>query len=306
MRKPEKEQATHSQVAVTNQRDREISERLKALIAQKRKDDLEGNSPRARGRAARVLRPRLDDLREMISLGMNIREMEGMLAEAGLMVSYQNLRSFLLKHMPVEYREHLAMGAGKGIPEAARLPAGMVDQTANTHDCEAPLTERVEQYLGAVREAMGEELFESGQCHTLAITLRELFGGDLYAILRHEVDEEGERFSTTYSHMTCEIGSQCYDIGGTEADTRWCARWPDEPDEDGLTSEFEFVAIAPDELEAFLEKYRAVPVVQNLVAQLQIIARREAADPELVEQVGPRLSCPAAVDSWEDGEPGTI
>lgn len=265
MRRPEKEQATHSQVAVTNQRDREISERLKALIAQKRKDDLEGNSPRARGRAARVLRPRLDDLREMISLGMNIREMEGMLAEAGLMVSYQSLRSFLLKHMPAEYREHLATGSWKGNPGAARLPAGS-DQAIHTH---------VEQYLGAVREAMGEEVFESGQCHTLAITLRELFGGDLYAILRHEVDEEGERFSTTYSHMTCEIGSQCYDIGGTEADTRWCARWPDEPDEDGLTSEFEFVAVEADELVGFLAKHRAKPVEQELAARLRAIGRRE-------------------------------
>lgn len=164
--------------------------------------------------------------------------------------------------------------------------------------------ERVEQFLAAVREGLGTDLFENGQCHTLASVLQSVFGGDLYAILRHEIDEEGERFSTTYSHMTCEIGSQCYDIGGTEADTRWYERWPVGPNAHGLFSEFECVAIAPDELGAFLEKYRAVPVVQNLAAQLQIIARREAADPELVEQVGPMLSCPAVVDPWEDGARG--
>lgn len=120
MRRPVKDQTqpqpTHTEAA--EQRDREISERLKALIDQKRKDDLEGNGPRTRGRAARILRPRMDDLREMMDLGMNIREMEEMLTEAGLTVSYHNLRSFLIKHMPDEYREHLA----SGIPEAAMSP----------------------------------------------------------------------------------------------------------------------------------------------------------------------------------------
>ncbi len=161
--------------------------------------------------------------------------------------------------------------------------------------------ERVEQFLAAVRDGLGTDLFENGQCHTLASVLQSIFGGDLYAILRHEVDEEGERFSTTYSHMTCEIGSQCYDIGGTEADTRWCARWPDKPDEDGLTSEFEFVAIEADDLGAFLAKHRAKPVEQELAARLRAIWSREAADPELIEQAGPRLSCPPVVDPWEDG-----
>lgn len=169
-------------------------------------------------------------------------------------------------------------------------------------DSNAPMAERIEHYLSAVREELGSDQFEDGQCHALAITLQKLFGGDLYAILLHEVDEEGERFSTTYSHMICEIENQCYDIGGAEADERWCARWPDEPDADGLTSEFEYVAIAPDELAAFLEKHRAKPVDQELATRLRAIYRQ--ADPELAEQVGPRLPCPPVIDPWEDGGPG--
>lgn len=97
-------------------REKEVGDRLKALIAQKRSEAIEGEHPRTRGHATRVLRPRMGDLREMMVLGMSIAEMVDTLAEAGVMVSYQSLRTFLIKHMPADYREFVAIGAGKAIP----------------------------------------------------------------------------------------------------------------------------------------------------------------------------------------------
>lgn len=97
-------------------REREVADRLKALIAKKRADALEGEHPRTRGHATRVLRPRMDDLRDMMILGMSLAEMTKTLAEAGVMVSYQSLRTFLIKHMAADYREFMAIGPGKAMP----------------------------------------------------------------------------------------------------------------------------------------------------------------------------------------------
>lgn len=117
----------------------------------------------------------------------------------------------------------------------------------------------IEQFIEAVSQ-IDSETFVSGQCHTLAGVFQELFGGELVAIIRNEVTEEGELFSTTYSHMVCEVDGVCYDIDGPQADIRWCEKWPDSPDEDGLTSQFEFVVVQPEELLPFIEKHRGHPI----------------------------------------------
>ena len=58
----------------------------------------------------------MDDLRDMMILGMSLAEMTKTLAEAGVMVSYQSLRTFLIKHMAADYREFMAIGPGKAMP----------------------------------------------------------------------------------------------------------------------------------------------------------------------------------------------
>lgn len=128
---------------------------------------------------------------------------------------------------------------------------------------------QVEQFLVSVRNELDAETFESGQCHTLAGVLQELFGGELVAIMRNEVTEEGEVFSTTYSHMVCEIDRLCYDIDGPEADSRWCEKWSDEPDEDGLTSKFEFLEIPAHDLMTFIDKHAGIPIDAAVVEKLR-------------------------------------
>lgn len=110
------EQIAHEAIEAMELREREVADRLKALIAKKRADALEGEHPRTRGHATRVLRPRMDDLRDMMILGMSLAEMTKTLAEAGVMVSYQSLRTFLIKHMAADYREFMAIGPGKAMP----------------------------------------------------------------------------------------------------------------------------------------------------------------------------------------------
>lgn len=110
------EQIAHEAIEAMELREREVADRLKALIAKKRADALEGEHPRTRGHATRVLRPRMDDLRDMMILGMSLAEMTKTLAEAGVMVSYQSLRTFLIKRMAADYREFMAIGPGKAMP----------------------------------------------------------------------------------------------------------------------------------------------------------------------------------------------
>lgn len=110
------EQIAREAIEAMELREREVADRLKALIAKKRAEALEGEHPRTRGHATRVLRPRMDDLRDMMILGMSLAEMTKTLTEAGVMVSYQSLRTFLIKHMAADYREFMAIGPGKAMP----------------------------------------------------------------------------------------------------------------------------------------------------------------------------------------------
>lgn len=132
-----------------------------------------------------------------------------------------------------------------------------------------PALGTIEYFLECVRGVIEPDVFGSGQCHTLAGVMQEIFGGEMFAIMRHEVTEQGERFSTTYSHMVCEIDNQCYDIDGQDADERWCSKWSEAPDEEGLTSEFEFVAVAPTELLTFIGKHRGNPMDHDVLAKLR-------------------------------------
>lgn len=99
-----------------------VNLRLRHLLERKKAQDLEGASERTRGHATRVLRPRLEELREMVVYGLSMREITGLLAEGGVQVNYHSLRGFLKKHLPREYAEYLEAGKpgdpyfGKEIP----------------------------------------------------------------------------------------------------------------------------------------------------------------------------------------------
>lgn len=100
-----------------------VNLRLRELLERKKAQDLEGgNADRTRGHATRVLRPRLDELREMVVYGLSMREITNLLAEGGVQVNYHSLRGFLKKHLPREYAEYLEAGKpgdpwfGKEIP----------------------------------------------------------------------------------------------------------------------------------------------------------------------------------------------
>ncbi|PZR37946.1 MAG: hypothetical protein DI524_14595 [Ectopseudomonas oleovorans] len=55
----------------------------------------------------------------MMLLGLSLKEMLDLLEQAGVLVSYHSLRTFLKKHLPAEYRECMAIGSSKGInPES--------------------------------------------------------------------------------------------------------------------------------------------------------------------------------------------
>lgn len=84
-----------------------VNLRLRDLLERKKAQDLEGASERTRGHATRVLRPRLDELREMVVYGLSMREITDLLAEGGVQVNYHSLRGFLQRHMPREYAEYL-------------------------------------------------------------------------------------------------------------------------------------------------------------------------------------------------------
>lgn len=80
--------------------------------------------------------------------------------------------------------------------------------------------------------------------------------GELCAIIREEFDEDGEPYSTTYSHMLFIDGQGVeWDIDGSGADERWVEQWPEDGDEDGHTSEFSYVSLTFEELPDFLSKH---------------------------------------------------
>lgn len=103
----------------------------------------------------------------------------------------------------------------------------------------------IEAVLARIREQFGADRFTSGSCHDLAAALHDAFGGTLAACIRIETDEDGEEFSRTYSHMVWSPSESnvCFDIFGDKADNRWVEQWRNEPDEDGLSSTFDWVEI---------------------------------------------------------------
>lgn len=102
----------------------------------------------------------------------------------------------------------------------------------------------VNDFLLKANQKFDPFIFESGQCHTFASALCNLFHGNLIAIIRYNQNEE----STTYSHMVAEISGYCYDVNGNNADERWCNIF----DED---NDFDFVNIKLEELDSFLDKW---------------------------------------------------
>ncbi len=108
-------------------------------------------------------------------------------------------------------------------------------------------------FLLSVNQQFDTFLFESGQCHTLALALCSLFNGNLIAIMRYNQNEE----SATYSHMVAEINNVCYDIGGNNADERWCEQFDENND-------FDFVNIKVETLNSFLNKWQT-SVDENLL-----------------------------------------
>lgn len=107
-----------------------VNLRLRDLLERKKAQDLEGASERTRGHATRVLRPRLDELREMVVYGLSMREITDLLAEGGVQVNYHSLRGFLQRHMPREYAEYLvAKKPGAGDPHFGKeIPAEVLER----------------------------------------------------------------------------------------------------------------------------------------------------------------------------------
>lgn len=110
-------------------------------------------------------------------------------------------------------------------------------------------------YVASVRKKYGSEIFESGQCHTLALAMSKIFNGKLIAIIHID---ENKIYS--YSHLVCEVFDSCYDINGNQADENWCDRWDSFHD-------FDFIDVCPFELEIFLSSWGA-KVDNDLLAGL--------------------------------------
>jgi hypothetical protein len=88
--------------------------KLDELIAIKKAEMAAAGGPRTRGHATRALLPRIEQLSEMLTIGLNLGEMVDLLDQAGIKVSYHSLRSFLMKHLTSQYRET------RGVDTAAR------------------------------------------------------------------------------------------------------------------------------------------------------------------------------------------
>ena len=130
-----------------------VNLRLRELLERKKAKDLEGGTTdRTRGHATRVLRPRLEELREMVVYGLSMREITDLLAEGGVQVNYHSLRSFLQKHLPREYAEYLVAKKpgdpyfGKevppeAIPEELRQPEDSGAGKPREEEAKPPATE---------------------------------------------------------------------------------------------------------------------------------------------------------------------
>lgn len=113
-KRPGETDALMEQVDEESQR---MAERLQEIFEKKRAEDLAGGGARTRGYATRVLRPRIEQLRELVRYGLSIREISRMLTESGIEINYHSLRNFLKKHMPAEYAEYLSVEAVQPIPQ---------------------------------------------------------------------------------------------------------------------------------------------------------------------------------------------
>lgn len=114
----------------------------------------------------------------------------------------------------------------------------------------------INDFLIKANEQFDPFIFESGQCHTFAKALCNLFQGNLIAIMRYNQNEE----STTYSHMVAEINGCCYDINGDNADERWCEIFDDNND-------FDYIDIKLEELDSFLKEW-GCSIDQNILNKL--------------------------------------
>lgn len=114
----------------------------------------------------------------------------------------------------------------------------------------------INDFLTKANQQFDPFIFESGQCHTLAVALCQLFNGNLVAMIRHNENEE----CITYSHMVAEIDNCCYDINGNNADERWCEIFDENND-------FDFIHIKTEEFEQFLKKWNC-SVDQNILNKL--------------------------------------
>lgn len=119
----------------------------------------------------------------------------------------------------------------------------------------------IEQALKILREQYDAEFFVAGHCHHLALALYEAAGnnGRLLACIRHHVDAETSQvFMANFSHMVYQsLEGGIWDIDGLEADVRWVGQFDniDEPDEDNLLSEFEWLPLRAEEVEAFVNQW---------------------------------------------------
>ncbi len=118
-------------------------DQLSQLIARKKAEMAKAGGPRNRGHATRVLLPRIEQLSEMLTIGLNLGEMVDLLDQAGIKVSYHSLRSFLMKHLTSQYRET------RGLDTAAR-------KTAKAGEQEDALDRYNDQILEIFDKAIGD------------------------------------------------------------------------------------------------------------------------------------------------------
>ena len=120
--------------------------------------------------------------------------------------------------------------------------------------------------ISELKEAYGEDIFESGECANLARALVYILQkqgkqAKYLLVFHHEVvDADDDEDSTRLSHVAVEHDGHVYDIGGVDADTRWEARWdPDSYPElsEGRSHEFSYSAITDEHrLVQACEKWR--------------------------------------------------
>lgn len=90
----------------------EAEEKARALRAafEARKKAAAAGVPgeKGRGYVTRVLRPHMQLLTDSAAMGMSMREIHRMLADAAIEVSYLGLRNYFIRELPTAYYEHLA------------------------------------------------------------------------------------------------------------------------------------------------------------------------------------------------------